>query len=209
MPQSARLLLATSNPHKVDELGAILAHLLPDWHLALSGAADFPAIAPPEETGDTFEANARLKARFYADHTGLLTLADDSGLVVDALAGRPGVQSARYAPTTAARIERVLRELDDVPADRRAARFVCCAALADPGGGETVRSGTVEGRINLAPLGAEGFGYDPIFELPEPPYAGLTLAQVPAAAKNQLSHRYRALAALAPRLRAALAAGLS
>ncbi|MEN6626536.1 MAG: RdgB/HAM1 family non-canonical purine NTP pyrophosphatase [Candidatus Sumerlaeia bacterium] len=192
------LLIATNNRHKIEELRQILVDVLGADAIELKGADEFPDIPAPEETGSTFEANAVIKAQAYASATGLLTLADDSGLVVDALGGRPGVMSARYAATTEARNERVLGEMADVPAEKRAARFVCVAALAAPGGAVQTRTGTVEGRIAFAPRGAAGFGYDPIFELTEPPYAGFTTAELTAAQKHSISHRGRALRAIAP-----------
>ena len=158
------------------------------------------------ETEDTFRGNAVLKATAYAQQTGLLTLADDSGLEVDALDGRPGVLSARYGgPGTTAvdRYQLLLAELRDVPAERRTARFHCVTALAAPNG-ELIGTadGVCEGVIALEPSGVGGFGYDPVFFLP--PY-GLTMAQLDAAEKNRISHRGRAAAAIAPLLRRALA----
>ncbi len=148
----------------------------------------------PEE-GDTFLANAVAKARAYADMTGLLALADDSGLEVDALRGAPGVRSARFAGEGASDAERnayLLRLLEGVPPDRRTARFVCVIAIAEPEGElQTVR-GTVEGMIAPAPRGGGGFGYDPLFYLP---WLGRTMAELSPAEKNRLSHRARAGAA--------------
>ena len=217
MPPAVSFVLATNNPDKAAELRRILDRLLPGFAVRALSGADFPGLDPPEETGATFEANALLKARAYARATGLLTLADDSGLLVDALDGRPGVLSARYGKTAAARNARVLEELAGLPPERRTARFECVVALAAPrpafAGAPAgrhadlpalTRRGTVEGRIAAAPRGQGGFGYDPIFELTEPPHAGRTVAQLDPAAKDALSHRGRALAALAPDLRAAL-----
>ncbi len=206
---AAHLLIATGNRHKVDEIAAILRDLLPAFTWELRSAADFPHVPEPVEDGDTFAANAAIKARGWAMHpdvraVGLAALADDSGLVVDALAGRPGILSARYGATPTDRIERVLREMRDVGDSHRSARFECVVALADGGGALWTARGTVEGRITHAPRGMAGFGYDPIFELTDGPHAGLTLAEVPESVKNGLSHRARALRALAPTLAAML-----
>ena len=149
----------------------------------------------------TYATNTRLKAQAFAVASGLLTLADDSGLEVDALRGAPGVLSSRYAsPGTSdsQRVDYLLSKLVDVLWEQRTARFRCVMALcAGPGCEPLLAEGRVEGRIAFAPAGAEGFGYDPIFYLPE---RGCTLAQLPAAEKNRLSHRYRALAALGEKL---------
>lgn len=204
------LLLATGNRHKVGEMDAILRGLLGGVAFRTLCAADFPDVEEPEETGETFVENALIKAHSYARATGLLALADDSGLVVDALDGRPGVRSARYAETPAGRIERVLAELEGVPAERRAARFVCVAALADPRGPAHVREGRVEGRIGFEPRGAGGFGYDPIFVPTAEPEGdpangeGRTLAEYGEEEKNAVSHRGRALVEIAGELRRAL-----
>lgn len=202
------MLLATGNPHKVGEIEAILREALPDVRFAIESAADRGGIAEPEESGATFEENASLKARHYAAATGRLALADDSGLVVDALDGRPGVLSARYAPTSPERIERLLRELAEVPESQRAARFVCVAALAAPDGRVVTREGRLEGRIAPAPAGRGGFGYDPIF-IPNEQASGptRTLAEFTAEEKNRISHRGRAIRALAPAIARALRAG--
>jgi len=165
----------------------------------------------PDETGRTFEANARLTARFYARRSGLPTLADDSGIEVEALDGGPGVRTRRYAgpdATDAANNEKLLHELAGLPPERRGARYVCVLALALPetqgprGGLATVaRRGTCRGRIATAPKGTGGFGYDPIFEPWSEPPGGETLGQWPAAAKNAISHRARAARGMAPVLR--------
>jgi XTP/dITP diphosphohydrolase len=200
-------LLASGNPHKLQELRELLASISGIGPVEIVTPADYPAIAEPEETGATFEENALLKARYWAQAAGLPALADDSGLEVDALDGRPGVRSARYAADVEARNRRVLEELQGVPAERRGARFVCLAALADPDGGEALRRGEVAGRIGPAPRGGGGFGYDPIFELIEAPHAGRTMAELSAAEKNRLSHRGRAMAAMAEMLAESLRAG--
>lgn len=201
------LLIATGNRHKVREIGQILERLTGEHDFTLLSAADFPDIPAPEETGTTFEENALIKARAYAEATGLLTLADDSGIAVDALGGRPGVYSARYAATDEAANERLLEELKGQPAERRGAHYACVMALADARGGTATREGDLYGRITEAPRGSGGFGYDPIFELTEGEHAGRTTAEISAEAKNALSHRGRALAAIAPVVLESLKAG--
>ena len=176
--------------------------------LDVTGLESFGDIPEPEETGETFADNARDKARYYAAATGQWCLADDSGLVVDALSGQPGVRSARYAvddvPPGSPRQEidqannrKLLRELANVPDHARTARFVCHAAIAEPG--QTQREpaqvrleadGAVEGRILHAPRGDNGFGYDPLFFLTE---KNRTTAELPAAEKHALSHRGQAM----------------
>lgn len=180
----------------------MFAAWLPDFHLPLRCAADYPHLPEPEENGATFEANAIIKAEAWSAATGLPALADDSGLVVDALGGAPGIYSARYAETPAARIERVLAELREATdSAQRTARFMCAVALAVPGRPTLTREGRVEGWIGFAPRGEGGFGYDPIFELTEPPHIGRTMAELSADEKHALSHRGRALQALLPELR--------
>ena len=193
-----KLFLATNNEHKVREILQILREALGEVEVEIVRPADFPDHPEPEETGTTFEENALIKARYWAEVSGLPALADDSGLVVDALDGRPGVGSARYAATNDGRIERVLQEMEAIAEEERSARFVCVAALAEPGGGWAAQRGEVEGRITRQTRGVGGFGYDPIFELLEPPYVGKTMAELSADEKNGLSHRGRALRALAP-----------
>ena len=185
------LLLATWNQGKLNELRQLLA----DLRLTICDLSSFPAIQPVAETGETFLENARLKAVGYATQTKLLTLADDSGLEVDALDGAPGVRSARYAhegASDAQRANKLLSELSCVPPGPRRARFVSVIAIADQKGQVIhVSRGTCEGRIAEAPRGSNGFGYDPIF-IPE----GLdqTFAELQAEVKNSLSHRSRAIA---------------
>lgn len=187
------LLVATGNPGKVGELTALLTGL----GLRVIGLADLPAPVPEvEETGATFAANAQLKAETYHRLTGLLTLSDDSGLLVDALGGRPGVYSARYGGaglTSAEQIALLLDELKDVPAAERTARFVCCIALVGEGINELFE-GQCEGRITFAPRGTGGFGYDPIFLAPE---LARTFAELTREEKAAISHRGRALRAAA------------
>ncbi len=215
MTPSPRLLLATGNQGKAAEMKQILRARLGGAGFAFATLAEFPTVAEPEETGSSFEDNARLKAIYYARATGMLSLADDSGLVVDALGGRPGIRSARYAATSEARIRRILDELAEVEVKDRTARFECVAALADPEGGVASRTGRVEGVIACKGAGQGGFGYDPIF-CPidvdradgSPPGATMpTFAQIPPEAKHALSHRGRALAELIDCIGASLATG--
>ena len=200
---ATRLVLATHNAAKVDELRQILDGL--DVELLSADDVDLPDV---EETGDTFAANALLKARAAADATGLPAVADDSGLVVDGLGGEPGIYSARYAgrngvDTTGmdraaidvANLELVRSRAAALPsADRPArARFVCAAALALPGGGHEIVEATMEGVLTDPPRGEGGFGYDPIF-LPDG--HDRTSAELTAAEKHAISHRGRAFRAL-------------
>jgi XTP/dITP diphosphohydrolase len=185
----SRILVATTNPGKIAEYQAILS----EPGIQLLGLREVGVAFEVDEPGRTFEENARLKARVYADASGLLTLADDSGLCVDALGGAPGIFSARYGPDPASRIERLLLEMADVPDERRTARFVCVIALAEPGGGTHAFEGVCEGRIARRPEGTRGFGYDPIFYLPE---YDQTMAELPLSLKNEISHRARAAARL-------------
>jgi XTP/dITP diphosphohydrolase len=191
------LVLATFNPHKAEEIRAIL----PALALELRTLAEFPGAFPAEEDGATLEENARKKALSASRHTGCWALADDTGLEVDALGGAPGVRSARYAGDGASYAEnnaRLLAALSGVPYSGRTARFACVTALSAPGGETFVSRGVLEGRIVEAPRGGSGFGYDPLFE---PLGSALTLAETSGAQKNSLSHRARALLGLLPRLR--------
>jgi XTP/dITP diphosphohydrolase len=201
-PSRARIILATHNPGKLAELRRILVASKVDVDVAdLSEYPDMPEVA---ETGGTFEANALLKARAVAAHTGLPAVADDSGLCVDALNGMPGVLSARWSGRHGddeANLRLLLAQLADVPADRRAAHFYCAAALVLPSGAEHVTEGAVYGWLTDAPRGTNGFGYDPIFV---PDSSGLTTAQMAPADKDAISHRGRALRALAPIIAALL-----
>lgn len=182
------LLIATTNPGKLREYAAIFGGL----GLELRSLADLGITDDVEETGTTFAENARLKAEYYAGRSGLLALADDSGLEVAALGGEPGVYSARYAgpgASDADRIALLLQKLEGVPFHARLARFVCVIALARPGGPTAEVEGLLPGVIETAPRGAGGFGYDPIFYVVE---EDKTLAELPAERKNQISHRARA-----------------
>jgi XTP/dITP diphosphohydrolase len=182
-----RLLLATGNDHKVEEVQAILGP-------AFVVEAHEPDV---EETGATFEENALVKARAVLARTGLLVLADDSGIEIDHLGGRPGIHSARWTEEPDW-IPRVLRELDGVPEERRGCRYVCAAAAVWPDGREEVVLGTVEGTIARAPRGEGGFGYDPIVVPVEAD--GRTFAELSPAEKHAISHRARAFRALAAHL---------
>lgn len=198
------LLIATTNPGKVTEINGLLA----DLPCRVIGLHDLPQTLPTvEETGATFAENALIKAEHYHQLTGLLTLADDSGLVVDALDGRPGVYSARYGGaglSSHAQINLLLAELQDVPAAQRTARFVCCIALVGELTGERLRQtfeGNCEGVIANQPRGAHGFGYDPIFIDAE---LGGTFAELSRDEKAARSHRGQALRATSAFLKAKL-----
>ncbi|MBI3099503.1 MAG: XTP/dITP diphosphatase [Planctomycetes bacterium] len=194
------LLLGTRNLHKIREITAILAGL----PLTLHDLREFPRAPEVEETGATFRANAELKARTWAAVTGLPTLADDSGLEVDALGGRPGVTSARYAGPGAddgANNRKLLEEMAGVPAGRRTARYRCVIVVAAPAGLLACAEGTCEGRMAESPRGDGGFGYDPLFLIA--PVFTRTMAELPAEEKNRISHRARALEAIRGELAAA------
>jgi XTP/dITP diphosphohydrolase len=190
------LVMATRNPGKIRELQALLA----DFGVTLLSLADFPLLPEIPEEGATFAENATAKATVVARLTELPALADDSGLMVDALKGAPGVFSARYAqdrtaprlPTDADNWGKLLDELQGVPWGNRGARFVCELALATPGGTVLRARGECAGVIALEPRGETGFGYDPVFWVPE--YEA-TMAQLGPEIKNRISHRARALAA--------------
>ena len=189
-----RLLVATSNQGKLKEVREILAGL--DFDLVCLKDLGLPA---PPETGNTFHDNAAEKATTSARRSGLWTLADDSGLCVDALGGAPGLHSARYAPTDEARRAKLLSALKDVPVERRGAHFQAAIALSDPEGKRVFPAeGRVDGAIALEPRGSGGFGYDPLFLPAETP--GRTLAELGPEEKNRLSHRGRALEQLRPTL---------
>jgi len=188
-----RIVIATRNRGKVNEIRDLVAGF-PVEFLSLD---DVPAVPDVIEDGRTFEENALKKARAVAHATGIPAIADDSGLCVDALDGRPGVLSARYRGETATDEEKchgILEELRGVPDADRTARFVCALALVEPGGEERLFVESCEGRIITELRGKMGFGYDPIF-LYEP--AGLTFAEMDREAKNRVSHRGRALRRLA------------
>jgi len=194
MCETTRLLVATGNPGKLREYEQLLAGLpITLTYLTREGITD-----EVEETGETFADNAVHKAEDYARISGLLTLADDSGLEVDALGGAPGVQSARYAgrgATDEDRYQFLLERMRDVPCEERGARFRCVIAVAEPEGQVYTAEGTCEGMIALAPRGGYGFGYDPIFYLPD---QEKTMAQLAPEVKNRISHRARAAQDIRP-----------
>jgi XTP/dITP diphosphohydrolase len=202
MASSRVILVATTNPGKVRELRALLGDEV-EW----KSLAEFPGIEEVQEDGATFAENARKKALGYAKATGLWTLADDSGLVVDALGGAPGVNSARFSgekgPGEDRRIvdrrnmEKLLSLLQGVPSEKRTARFVCCLCLASPKEILVETQGSVEGLITDEPAGTGGFGYDPIFLVPQ---LGKTVAQLDDREKNAISHRGNAMRKLKPLL---------
>jgi XTP/dITP diphosphohydrolase len=188
-----RLLVATTNPGKLREIRNLLA----DAPVDLLSLADLPPVPEPEETGLTFQENARLKARYYAAHAGMATVAEDSGLVIDAMDGEPGVYSARFLRPDATYPERfaeIYRRLAERPEAPRTARFVCALAVVDTDRLLFETAGTVEGEIADAPSGQGGFGYDPIFLFP--PY-GTTLADVTQPEKLAVAHRGKAFRTLA------------
>jgi len=195
------LVIASGNAGKVREFAALLADLPLEVRPQPEGLE-------VEETGTTFAENARLKAEVVARATGCWALADDSGLAVDALGGAPGVLSARYAPSDAERIARLLTELEAAGASeapRRGAAFIAALALADPSGMVRLAvEGRCEGVITTAPRGDGGFGYDPVFLVPE---LGLTFAEMDKATKGRVGHRGRAFALLEPELRRLLGGG--
>jgi XTP/dITP diphosphohydrolase len=184
------LVLATHNRNKVIELVALLG----DLGITIRTLDEFPDAPDVVEDGDTCEANAVKKARAIAESTGLPAVADDTGLEVDALGGRPGVYAARYAGEDATyedNCRKLLRELTGVPLEQRTARFLTVAAIVLPSDGIWVAQGTLEGVIAEEASGTLGFGYDPVFLIPE---LGKTLAQLPADQKNTISHRAKAFA---------------
>jgi XTP/dITP diphosphohydrolase len=208
---AVRILLATRNAHKLEELRRILAAEAArsgDPALAgieLIGTGDVDVYDEAPEDGATFTANALLKARAGMAASGLVTIADDSGLSVDALGGMPGILSARWSGRhgdDAANLRLVLAQLADVPASHREASFVCAAAVVTPDGRSASTLGVVRGRLTTEPAGGGGFGYDPVFV---PHGHDRTTAEMPAAEKDALSHRGVAFRALVPELAGLLA----
>lgn len=196
MMQKARVVLATRNAGKIREVAAIVGDAADVAGLEAAGNVELPP-----ETGSTYEENALAKARAAAREAGALALADDSGLEVDALGGKPGVHSSRYAGPAcdpAANNEKLLREMDGVPAGERGARFVCVAALVAADGRELLARGDVEGDIAKAPRGSGGFGYDPLFV---PRGYDRTFAEMAPEEKNRISHRSRAFGEIAKHIR--------
>ncbi len=192
-----KIVLASNNPGKVREIGQILADL--DMEILPQSDFNVPEVA---ETGLTFVENAIIKARNAAQHSGLAAIADDSGLEVDALNGAPGIYSARFAGADATdeqNLQKLLQELENVPEEKRTARFQCLMVYMRHATDPTplICQGTWEGLITFEPIGESGFGYDPVFFVPE---QGCTSAQLPAAVKNRLSHRGQAMRKLAKKL---------
>jgi len=195
-----KILVATTNPGKIAEL-----HELLPTEMTLMGLNDFDAIAEVPETGDTFAENARIKALGYAQATGLVTISDDSGLVIDALGGQPGVKSARFCGLQGlersvidrANIRKVLELMQDVPQEKRTARFMCCICMANPKEVLIETQGSVEGVIGTQEMGTGGFGYDPIFLIPS---LGRSAAQLNSQEKNAISHRGNAIRKFKPLL---------
>jgi XTP/dITP diphosphohydrolase len=196
-----KILIATTNPGKMAELQAML-----EMDLAFKCLADFPNLVEVPEDGSTFAQNARKKALGYAKQTGLWTIADDSGLMIDALDGAPGVKSARFSGAKDKdrslidhkNIAKVLALLKNVPAEKRTARFVCCLCLASPEKILMETQGTLEGVISEKEVGTNGFGYDPVFFIP---HLNKTVAQLTADQKNYISHRGNAIRKLKPLLK--------
>jgi XTP/dITP diphosphohydrolase len=188
-----QLLVATTNRDKIREIRSLLAGV----PIEIVTLSDLPPVVEPEETGETFAENARLKARYYAAHAGMATVAEDSGLVVDGLDGEPGVRSARFLRPDASYPERfaaIFERLSHHPERPRTARFVCALAVATGDRIDFEAEGVVEGVIAEAAAGHHGFGYDPIFYYP--PY-GATLAEVGESEKLAVAHRGQAFRALA------------
>ncbi len=197
---SKRVVVATGNPHKLREIGEILAPALPGVEfVSVRELGDFPE---PEEDGETFIENALIKARAAAEETGLPAVADDSGLDVDALGGEPGVRSARWAGVHGddlANNEKLMARMAEVPEEARTARFRSAVCLVTPEGEEVVAEGACEGMVGYEPRGTGGFGYDPLFWPADTP--GQTMAELTPEQKNAISHRFHALSALAEKLR--------
>ena len=195
-----QILVATTNPGKLKEISEMLDFTV-DW----KSLADFPDIQEVQEDGKTFAENARKKALGYAKQTGLWTLADDSGLVVDALDGAPGVTSARFSGEKEKNrtlldhknMAKLLTLLENIPDKKRTARFVCSLCLASPQNVLIETAGTLEGIIITEEMGTNGFGYDPVFFVP---HLNKTVAQLQSAEKNKISHRGRAIKKLEPLL---------
>jgi len=195
-----RLVVATRNRGKLAEIRELLSRL----DVTVEALDDYPGAPEPRETGATFRENAVIKAVAAASFTREVAVADDSGLVVDALGGAPGVMSARYGGDGASdqnKYERLLAQMAGIPDAERSARFVCVIAVASPDGPVSSAEGVVEGMIARAPRGTGGFGYDPVFLIPE---LSMTFGELPSAVKNTMSHRARALAGAEPLILEAL-----
>jgi len=201
MSSRRKILIATTNPGKIAEIRAMSLDLVRDRldvNIEWVGLSDFADIDEIEEDGSTFAENARKKATGYAKTTGLWTLADDSGLVIDALCGEPGVKSARFSGAKDKdrtlldhkNMAKVLKLMQGVPKEKRTARFVCCLCLASPDKILIETKGTLEGLITEKEIGENGFGYDPIFLVP---HLNKTVGQLAAEEKNAISHRGNAI----------------
>ncbi|WP_144547853.1 XTP/dITP diphosphatase [Bacillus sp. X1(2014)] len=183
------VIIATKNPGKAKEF----EHIFSSRGITVRTLLDYPEISDVEETGTTFEENATLKAEAVSKALGKMVIGDDSGLIVDALEGRPGIYSARYAgepKNDQNNTDKVLSELEGIPEEKRTARFYCALAVAVPGKETKTVSGTCEGRILEERRGTNGFGYDPVFYVPE---KGLAMAELSSEEKNKISHRANAL----------------
>ncbi|MCX7680066.1 MAG: XTP/dITP diphosphatase [Spirochaetes bacterium] len=189
-----KLLLATRNKGKVKEIQQKFSSISKIELLSIEDIEkDFGSVGDVIEDGETFAENALKKARTLSQITGLPTMADDSGLVIDALGGEPGIYSARYAGEGASDADKnflILEKMKNIPKGKRTARFVCAIALVIPNNGEFVTEGICEGEISAEPKGSFGFGYDPIFFLPE---YQKTMAELPLEIKNSISHRAKAI----------------
>jgi XTP/dITP diphosphohydrolase len=203
-----KVVIATANRHKFDEISEILLNAVTESPIKPTAAGkpelilggEIVAVAP-EETGDTFFENALIKAKYYWQNTGIMSVADDSGLIVDALDGAPGIYSSRFAGehcSFADNIEKLLAALSGVPTGKRTARFFCSAVVYSGGSDETIieATGTLEGSIGFERRGTGGFGYDPVFVLP----GGGTLAELSSAQKSEISHRAIAFKKIARQL---------
>lgn len=201
-PSAPQIVLASTNQGKLTELRALLAGAIPDLDVHTQVIDAATAGAPDViEDGVSFQENSLKKAREIAAATGLIAIADDSGLVVDVMGGAPGIFSARWAGTHGddqANLNLLLAQMADIAAEHRTARFVCAASIVTPDGTEIVETGTMEGSLTTAPRGKNGFGYDPILEIAG---SSRTAAELSAAEKNKFSHRAKAFTALVPHLK--------
>lgn len=196
------LLIATTNRGKIKEI----MEEFQDLNIEIKTLLDFPEIKPPEESGETFFENALLKAKYYAEKTGMITIADDSGLEVEALGGKPGIYSSRFAgerATDEKNIQKLLEIMQNIPEENRKAQFICVIVCYHPSGKYISAQGVWEGKIDFSPRGEKGFGYDPIFLVKEFNYQK-TAAELPLEVKNKLSHRGKALKELKEKLSAFL-----
>lgn len=201
--EKQRILLATQNEGKILEMKALLS----DLDVTIVGTKNIPDYGSVEETGSTFLENALIKARYGRDRSGLITVADDSGLMVDALHGEPGIFSARYGgenTTDELNNQKLLKELENVDYSHRQGRYICAIAIATPWGEEFTAEGVLEGRILKNPAGSGGFGYDPLFFVED---YKKTVAELPLEVKNEISHRAKALEQAAPILKTILEEG--